>query len=551
MKPTTLAQLPPNPTSMGPAVIGGPRRMTDGLTLAELLADPGSSAPAIVTTSPLAVVSYKTLADQIERLSGQLSNAGLKPGECVAIALPNSLEFLGIFLALTRARLVAAPLNPAYKPGEIYFSIKNAGAKAVVADGASAAVRDAAAGLGVPVWTPHVDACGVVGLLELSQPSRTTLDAPNPDDIAFLAYTSGTTGRPKCVPLTHGNIMWSARNIAAHYALTPADRTLVVMPLFHGHGLIGSTLSTLASGGCVIVPPRFSASAFWGQFREHRATWYSAVPTIHQVLLARADSDGAPYTGPRFIRSCSAALAPTILTRLEHRFGAPVLEAYGMTEAAHQVATNPLPPLPNKPGTVGPGYGISIIDETGKHLAANAPGEVVVRGPNVMRGYRNDPDANASAFINGWFRTGDTGAMDADGYLTLIGHTKELINRGGEKISPGEVEAVLLEHPAVAEAAVFAVPDAKYGEEVWAAVVLKSAAEPQQLQEFCSTRLADFKVPKLIRVISAMPKNATGKIQRRDLAAFLKAPPRQTNPAIAIAKSTASSSPKNQITKGV
>ena len=293
------------------------------------------------------------------------------------------------------------------------------------------------------------------------------------------------------------------------------------------------------------MPPRFSASAFWGQFREHRATWYSAVPTIHQVLLARADSDGAPYTGLRFIRSCSAALAPTILTRLEHRFGAPVVEAYGMTEAAHQVASNPLPPLLHKPGTVGPGDGISIIDETGKHLPANAPGEVVVRGPNVMRGYRNDPGANATAFINGWFRTGDTGTIDGDGYLTLIGHTKELINRGGEKISPGEVEAVLLEHPAVAEAAAFGVPDPKYGEEIWAAVVLRSAVDTKELQAFCSTHLADFKVPKLIYVISAMPKNATGKIQRRDLAAFLEAPPKQTNPAIALEKSTASSSPKN------
>jgi len=551
MEPATLERLLPDLTSMEPTIFGETRQMTERSSLAELLADPGSSAPAIVTTSPLVVVSYKTLADQIERLSRQLSKAGLKSGECVAIVLPNSLEFLVIFLALTRAGLVAAPLNPAYKPDETRFFIKNAGAKAVVAEEASAAVREATAGLGVPVWTPHVDARGVVGLLELPQASHTSVDAPNPDNIAFLAYTCGTTGRPKCVPLTHANIVWSSRNIATHYALSPADRSLVVMPLFHGHGLIGSTLSTLASGGCVIVPPRFSASAFWGQFREHRATWYSAVPTIHQVLLARADSDAAPYTGPRFIRSCSAALAPTILTSLEHRFGAPVLEAYGMTEAAHQVASNPLPPLLHKPGTVGPGDGILIIDETGKHLPANAPGEVVVRGPNVMRGYRNDPDANATAFINGWFRTGDTGAIDGDGYLTLIGHTKELINRAGEKISPGEVEAVLLQHPAVAEAAAFGVPDPKYGEEIWAAVVLRSAADTPELQAFCRTRLADSKVPKLIRVISAMPKNATGKVQRRDLAAFFQAPHKQTDPAIALEKSAASASPKHQITKGV
>ena len=191
-----------------------------------------------------------------------------------------------------------------------------------------------------------------------------------------------------------------------------------------------------------------------------------------------------------------------------------------MTEAAHQVASNPLPPLPHKPGTVGPGPGISIIDEQGQHLAANIPGEVVVRGPNVMRGYRNDPEANAIAFIDGWFRTGDTGVVDNDGYLALIGRIKELINRGGEKISPEEVEAVLLEHPAVAEAAVFGMPDAKYGEDVSAAVVLRGPASTQELKAFCSTRLADFKVPKLIHMVSAIPKNAMGKVRRRDLTAL-------------------------------
>ena len=494
--------------------------MTTRLNLAELFADPGSSAPAIISTSPLMIVSYKALADQIERLSGQLRSAGLKPGDSVAIVLPNSLEFLVVFLALTHARLVAAPLNPADKPDEIRFFIEDAQARAVVAEGANIAVREAAAGLGLPIWQPRVDSRGVVELPELPQGSRTSLDAPHPDDVALFAYTSGTTGRPKCVPLTHANVLWSARNIAEHYALTAADRSLVVLPLFHGHGLIGATLSTLASGGSVIVPPRFSASEFWKLFREHHATWYSAVPTIHQVLLARADSDGAPHSGPRFIRSCSAALAPTVLTELENRFGAPVLEAYGMTEAAHQVASNPLPPLPHKPGTVGPGAGISIIDKTGRHLAANTPGEVVVRGPNVMRGYQSNPEANAEAFIDGWFRTGDIGAIDNDGYLALIGRIKELINRGGEKISPEEVEAVLLQHPAVGEAAVFGVPDPKYGEEVSAAVVLRGAATAQELQAYCRTRLADFKVPKLIHLVSAIPKNAMGKVQRRDLTAL-------------------------------
>jgi acyl-CoA synthetase (AMP-forming)/AMP-acid ligase II len=308
--------------------------MTIRSSLAELLADPGSSAPAIVSISPLVVVSYKALAGQFERLSEQLMSAGLEPGDSVAIVLPNSLEFLVVFLALTHARLVAALLNPADKPDEIRFFVKDAEARAVVAEGSNVAVREAAAGVGLPVWQPRVDSRGVVELPELPQGSRSiSLDTPHPDDVAVYAYTSGTTGRPKCVPLTHANVLWSAHNTAEHYVLTAADRSLVVLPLFHGHGLIGATLSILASGGSIIVPPRFSASEFWKLFREHHATWYTAVPTIHQVLLERADSDGAPYSGPRFIRSCSAALAPTVLTKLENRFGAPVLEAYGMTEA--------------------------------------------------------------------------------------------------------------------------------------------------------------------------------------------------------------------------
>jgi oxalate---CoA ligase len=494
--------------------------MTTRSSLAQLLADPGSSAPAMISTFPLMAVSYKALAEQIERLAGQIRSGGLKPGDCVAIVLPNSLEFLVVFLALTYARLVAAPLNPADKPDEIRFFIEDAQAQAVVAEGGNLTVRVATVGLGLPIWQPRVDSRGFVQLPELPPTSRTSIDAPNPDDIALFAYTSGTTGRPKCVPLSHGNVLWSSRNIAAHYDLTSADCSLVVLPLFHGHGLIGTALSTLASGGSVIVPPRFSASAFWKLFREHHATWYSAVPTIHQVLLERADSDGAPHSGPRFIRSCSAPLAPTILTKLENRFGAPVLEAYGMTEAAHQVASNPLPPLPRKPGTVGLSSEISIIDENGRHLAANTPGEVVVRGPNVMRGYRNNPEANAAAFIDGRFRTGDIGAIDNDGYLALTGRIKDLINRGGEKISPAEVEAVLLEHPAVAEASVFGVPDPKYGEEVSAAVVLRGAATAQELQIYCRTRLADFEVPKLIHLVSAIPRNAMGKVQRHDLTAL-------------------------------
>ena len=496
--------------------------MTQRTTLAQLLADPQSAAPAVITESPPVVLTYRALAEQIERLAEQLRSAGFRPGDCVAMVLPNGLEFLVLFLALAQAGLIAAPLNPAYKTDELRIFFEDIQPRAIIMGSSNAAVIEAAAGLSLPIWPSNVESSGAVRLTGVPQSSRSIPGSPSADDFALLLHTSGTTSRPKAVPLTHMNVLRSALNVASHYALTAADRSLVVMPLFHGHGLIGAALATLASGGAVIVPPRFSASQFWGLFRKYGASWYSAVPTIHEILLQRADTDGAPDHGARFIRSCSAALAPAVLANLEKRFGAPVLEAYGLTEAAHQVASNPLPPRPHKPGTVGFGTGVelAIIDQTGRHLPPNHPGEVVVRGPDVMGGYRNDPQATAAVFMDGWLRTEDAGVLDDDGYLALTGRIKELINRGGEKIAPAEIDDALLEHPAVAEAAAFGVPDAKYGEEVWAAVVLKGDADAEQLQAFCRTRLADFKVPKVMRIVSALPNNETGKIERRFLTAL-------------------------------
>jgi oxalate---CoA ligase len=498
--------------------------MVPRTTFAQLLSDRESSAPAIIVPSPVAAVSYKSLAEQVERLAEQFASAGLKAGDVVATILPNGLEFLVVFLALTRARIVVAPINPADKSAGLGFILSASRARAVIAQSENSAAAESAAALTIPVWQPYQGRSGVVTLAQIAPASAHTTDAPKPDDVALLMFTSGTTGRPKAVPLTHANVLASAAGIASHCALQPTDRCLVVMPLFHGHGLIGAALSTLASGGALIVPPRFSASSFWPLFREHQATWYTAVPTIHQILLERADSDGAPARSARFIRSCSAALAPAVLAKLEQRFGAPVLEAYGMTESSHQAASNPLPPRARKPGSVGfaTTVEIAIVDETGKRLAANAAGEVVVRGPSVMSGYRDNPEANAAAFIDGWFRTGDLGVLDSDGYLRLTGRIKEMINRGGEKISPGEVDAVLLENPAVAEAAAFGVPDPKYGEEVWAAVVLRGAADAEGLTDFCRTRLTDFKIPKKILITAELPKNATGKIERSQLASFFK-----------------------------
>jgi acyl-CoA synthetase (AMP-forming)/AMP-acid ligase II len=492
----------------------------ESTTLAGLLTDSASMEPAIIAEDAAVTISHRALADSIERLAGVLRRAGLRPGDAVALVLPNGPELLVLFLALARARLIAAPLNPAYKWDELRWLFRDVGAHAIVTTVGNGVVAGAGAGIGAPVWSASMDPSGNVSLAGIPRTSRGAPEMPDAEDVALFLHTSGTEGRPKVVPLTHTNVLRSAQHIASHYGLTPADRSLIVLPLFHGHGLIGAALATLVSGGAVIVPPRFSASRFWKSFRSHRASWYSAVPTIHQILLERADADGAPHGGARFIRSCSEALAPAVLSALERRFGAPVVEAYGITEAAHQVASNPLPPRERKSGTVGPGVGaeIAIIDSTGRHLPAHGAGEVVIRGPGVMHGYHDNPVADAAVFVDGWLRTGDLGALDDDGYLTLKGRIKEMINRGGEKISPMEIETVLLAHPAVAEAAVFGVPDPKYGEEVEAAVVLKAQAEPEGLRIFCRERLADFKVPKVIRIVSGLPKNAMGKVERRVLA---------------------------------
>jgi acyl-CoA synthetase (AMP-forming)/AMP-acid ligase II len=513
-------------------------------TLTTLWSPAFASQPAVfIPDGPQ--ITYGELQTQIEAVTAALREGGVQAGEPIAIVLPNNLEFLVAFLGTTWARAVAAPLNPGYKVEEFRFYLEDAGAKAVVVAPGDHPAREAARQLQIPIWECGLDAQARVFVQQrmgerekgrtgegenLASPPlpfspSPLLTPPKPDDVALFLHTSGTTSRPKGVPLTHGNLMASIANIAATYQLSPRDRSLVVMPLFHVHGLIGATLSTLHTGGAVIVPAKFSAGAFWPTASKYGVTWYSAVPTIHQILLSRADQDNAPRGGLRFIRSCSSALAPAVFHQLEERFGAPVLEAYGMTEAGHQMASSPLPPEPRKPGFVGKGTGVDVVirDERGQRLPAGAQGEVTIRGHNVMHGYLNNPQANADAFWDGYFRTGDQGVLDENGNLMLTGRLKELINRGGEKISPLEVDAALLEHPAVAEAVTFAAPDAKYGEEVHAAVVLKGPATPAEIQAFCSKRLADFKVPKLIHVTKEVPRTATGKIQRRHVAAhFLK-----------------------------
>jgi len=461
-------------------------------------------------------VTYADLREQVESLADALAFAGIRRGDRVGIALPNGLPAIVAFLAAARVG-TAAPLNPAYKEDEFRFYLDDTNAKILLVPPAGADEARRAAGDRIPVLIIDMDGAGRVFLADST--GRKPVVPPSVDDVALILHTSGSTGRPKRVPLAHKNLSISAQNVARGYALTGDDVSMCVMPLFHVHGLVASTLATLHSGGTIVVPAKFNPLSFWRTAKEHGVTWYSAVPTIHQLLLARADPKAARPAGTerlRFIRSCSASLPPQVMRGLEAAFGAPVLEAYGMTEAAHQMASNPLPPAARKAGTVGLGTDVrtSILDETGAHLSAGERGEVVIKGPNVITGYENNPEANAKSFVDGWFRTGDRGFLDADGYLTLVARIKELINRGGEKISPREIDEVLLAHPSVAEAVCFGVPHPMWGEEVEAAVVVRAPIESAELVDYCRERLSDFKRPKRIHITDTIPRTATGKIQR-------------------------------------
>src|SRR5581483_9813472 len=494
-------------------------------TLLEVLEAAPSDRTALILPESGARISYGSLRKQVMAMAAALRASGVQPGERVAIALPNGAAAVVSFLAASIAG-TAAPLNPGYRYEEFCFYLEDTNARVLIAppEGAEEA-RRAAAGRAT-VLAAGTTAEGEVQLAGAAGTNGRL--APAPSDIALVLHTSGSTGRPKRVPLRHSNLAVSVRNIATSYQLGPEDVSLCLMPLFHVHGLMASTMATLFTGGAVVVPSRFNPLGFWRIVRENNVTWYSAVPTIHHLILARKSGASEKPAGAqtlRFVRSCSAALPPEMMRQMEDYFGVPVLEAYGMTEASHQMASNPLPPAPRKPGSVGPGTGvrIAIMDANGQPLPAGQAGEVCIQGPNVIREYENNPEATAKSFFGDWFRTGDQGVLDEDGYLKLTGRLKEMINRGGEKIAPREIDEVLLAHPAVSEAVSFGVPHATWGEEVAAAVVLRegAAASDAELIGFCRERLPDFKCPKRIHLLQSIPRTASGKIQRLNVAKTL------------------------------
>jgi acyl-CoA synthetase (AMP-forming)/AMP-acid ligase II len=472
--------------------------------------------------------------EALRRLAGEtieaLNGVGIGRDDRVAIVLPNGPEMAASFVSIACAA-TAAPLNPSYRADEFEFYLSDLKPKAlIVKAGDETPARAVAAKLGVPVIELMPDEAGPAGGYRLAvegQP-KAAPRAGGPaqaDDVALVLHTSGTTARPKIVPLSNANLAASAHNIAATLALTPDDVCLNIMPLFHIHGLIAAVLTSLNAGAAVSCTPGFNALKFFAQVDEVDPTWYTAVPTMHQAILGRAGHNAerlAKGTRLRFVRSSSASLPPQVMAELEKTFGCPVVEAYGMTEAAHQMASNPLPPRARKPGSVGVAAGpeVAIMDEEGHLLPRGAIGEVVIRGPNVTRGYESNPDANLKAFADGWFRTGDQGRLDEEGYLFLTGRLKEIINRGGEKISPLELDTVIMDHPAVAQVVTFAMPHPKLGEEVAAVVVLREGAQATEaeIRSFVAARVADFKVPRRVLFVSEIPKGATGKLQRVGLA---------------------------------
>ena len=470
------------------------------------------------------------LRAQMRATAERLNGLGLGRNDRIAIILPNGPEMASAFVSVA-ASATTAPLNPAYRAEELDFYLSDIGAKAIlVGKDEAGPVIAVAEKLGIAALRLSFDAGDPAGSFTIDGPAvgpAVATGVAQDDDIALLLHTSGTTSRPKLVPLSHANLAASARNVAAVLALAPDDRCLNIMPLFHIHGLIAAVAASLSVGASVFCTPGFNALKFFAWLGEVEPTWYTAVPTMHQAILARAprNAEAVAASRLRFVRSSSASLPAQVMAELEATFRCPVIEAYGMTEATHQMTSNPLPPAARKPGSVGLAAGpeVAVMATDGTQLPAGVEGEIVIRGPNVTAGYEKNPDANTSAFAHGWFHTGDQGIMDGDGYVRVTGRLKEIINRGGEKISPLEVDEVLMDHPAIAQVVTFAMPHDKLGEEVAAAVVLREgqAASEADIRGFAATRLADFKVPRKVLILDEIPKGATGKLQRIGLAAKL------------------------------
>ena len=492
------------------------------MNLLSLYSDTREVAIASIDMPPL---RHTELLKQVNLVGSYLQRFDLVGQRRVAIAMPNGSHAATAFVCFAPWTAVA-PLNPGYTADEFDFYLSDLEADALIVEqGSNSPAKDVATKLGVPIF--ELACKDQAGAFDLEVDNE-VVPVRSDDDTALILHTSGTTSRPKMVPLSQRNLAVSARNISTTLQLTQADLCLNIMPLFHIHGLMAPVLASLSSGASVVCTPGFDMLRFFSWIDQVRPTWYSAVPTIHQAIVARAsrNTDIIERSNLRFIRSSSASLPPQVLLELERIFGTCVVEAYAMTEAAHQMCSNPLPPAERKPGTVGPAAGpkVNISDiEDLRFLNTNEEGEIVIRGENVTSGYINNPEANAKDFIAGWFRSGDLGLKDEDGYVKVTGRLKEIINRGGEKVSPLEIDEVLLDHDSVAQACTFGVPHESLGEDIGAIIVLAEGkkATSRDIQSYARKRLAAFKVPRTILFKDEIPQGPTGKVQRIGMAVKL------------------------------
>jgi long-chain acyl-CoA synthetase len=470
-------------------------------------------------------LTYAGLERDARRLAGCLRAAGLGRGDKVAFLLHNGYQTAAIFLGAMIGGYVVTPLNLLAQRAHLAYTLAHCDCKLVFTTAErEPRVREALAGVTRPVAVRVIDVDDPDAFAAAPEAELEPVAAGDP---ALLMYTSGTTGLPKGALLTQRNLLAAAQSVAAWHGLTPADRCLSALPLYHINGQVIATLTPLVSGGSFIAPQRFSVSAWWEQVERCEATWINVVPTIVAYLLAAAEPE-REYAFPRvrFGRSASAPLPPENHKAFERRFGIPVIEAMGMTESASVVFANPQDPARRKYGSAGLPCGVEAkVIEPGDPGCAPLPegvrGELMLRGPNVMGAYYNAPEVTARTLEpDGWLHTGDLGYRDADGYYFVTGRLKELIIKGGENIAPREIDEALLAHPAVLEAAAVGIPDGAYGQEIMACVVLKpdAACSAEALREHCLRELGRYKTPKVIRFVDELPKGPSGKVQRLKLA---------------------------------
>ena len=471
-------------------------------------------------------ITYGELLNYIDKTFNQLSSLNIQKGERIAIALGNGSAMASTFIAIA-SNYTSCPLNPSFTKEEFKFYYDDLKVKAVIIEENQLVdAREAAKELDIRIINLKTKTTSDFIKLDVEIDANIESYFPsiNQDDAAMILHTSGTTSRPKMVPLTHKNLMASARNISTTLNLNENDKCLNIMPMFHIHGLIAAILAPIYQSGSIITPSGFDALKFFRWIEEFKPTWYTAVPTMHQAILSRAprNIETIKNNPLKFIRSSSASLPSIVMKNLEQTFNTCVIESYGMTEATHQMTSNPLPPSIRKSGSVGLAAGPEVAllckgkiinnDQNNR----NIPGQIIIKGENVTKGYINNPKANTESFLDGWFLTGDEGTFDKDGYLKITGRLKEIINRGGEKISPQEIDEILMDHESIQQAVAFSVPHEKLGEDLYAAVVLKDNAmiKEDDLKAYCKNRLTKFKIPRKILIIDSIPKGATGKLQR-------------------------------------